>query len=241
MDISNLIRDPSRIHSDWVKTADKKIVTRSGCKVYIPRRYSEKGLATIGNEIYTLGIFGVVVADKYLGVSLVNAKMRLDPSTINVVSVGGEEYVEFVFDPGSVVIANANVVKDNKLPYYIFNEFMAKGHIPWFMSYLDLGRLFAETRKYTGLNLRTNYAILEMIAAVLARDPAVRTDYFRHSLKNAAELANKRPTYIAFRNISQQATNTTSKLLGSYFREGLTSALVNPSERREGIEQLLRA
>ena len=54
------------------------------------------------------------------------------------------------------------------------------------------------------------------------------------------EVLSRPPALIPFRSVTYGATNTTAKLMGAYFDEGLTSALVNPSQRTEKIEELLR-
>jgi len=79
-----------------------------------------------------------------------------------------------------------------------------------------------------------------MFAAAIARNPNQRTEYFRHSLDDTAVKPTNAPAWIALRNISLGATNTQARLMGSYWADGLTSALTNPSTRVERIEQLLR-
>jgi hypothetical protein len=53
------------------------------------------------------------------------------------------------------------------------------------------------------------------------------------------DIVKKPPVYIPLRSVTYTATNTTNKLAGSYFQEGLVSALVSPSERKERIESIL--
>ncbi|MNJ68815.1 hypothetical protein D3C77_650980 [compost metagenome] len=48
------------------------------------------------------------------------------------------------------------------------------------------------------------------------------------------------PTIIPLRNVSYGATNTIAKLTGSRFDEGMTSAIVNPGDRVERTEMVLR-
>jgi hypothetical protein len=55
-----------------------------------------------------------------------------------------------------------------------------------------------------------------------------------------AEQFTKPPTFIPFRSPIYGATNTTAKLIGAYFDDSINSALVNPSEKVEGVESLLR-
>lgn len=240
MDVSKLKRDAAKVHAYLKEAGDGSLITTKGCKIYIPSSYAECQLASVGNETHILGIFAIVVEDQYYGVSLANAMMRIEPSATNTVDVDGSSYIEFYFEPGATVIPALELVKEDTLTYHIYDEFIAKGHVPWFISYIDLGNLFASAPYHAGVKLGANHAVLELIASVVARDPKDRTLYYRQTVKSMDEVLSRPPALIPFRSVTYGATNTTAKLMGAYFDEGLTSALVNPSQRTEKIEELLR-
>ncbi len=240
MDPTTLVRDPKRIHAALKVAKDGQMITPTGCKIYIPARFTEQRLASVGSEVYTVGIFAVVVEDKYYGVSSACAMMRIDPSNTTTVKVGEDDYLEFTFDSGAVVSPNANLIKDDSLPYYIYNEFFAKGRVPWYIAYEDLGRLFASAEYHAGFRVGANHAVVELMASAICRDAKQLTKYYRHTVESEQDLVKRPPAVTPLKDIALGATNTTAKLLGSYFTEGLTSALVNPSERTEPIEALLR-
>lgn len=241
MDYRRWTRDASKVHACLHEAPDHSVVTSKKLAIYIPERYAEKQLATIASDIYTLGIFAVVVEDRYYAVSNAIAKMRVKPSVISTVKFDGDNYLEFSFEPGSVVIADTELVKDDFLVYKIFDEFISKGRIPWFMNYReDLGHLFASAGYHAGMNLASNHVILDIIAAAVTRVRSDPTTYYRHRLKTLDDLERVEPVNIPLRSVSYGATNTTSKLVGSYFGEGLNSALVNPADKVEKIESILR-
>lgn len=240
MDPSTLKRDPQRVHKALTVTRSKQMVTPTGCRIYIPARFSEQGLASLGSDIYILGIFAITVEDKYYGVSLANAMMRITPDSTNTVKVGEDDYLEFSFDPGSVVCPNVDLVKDDTLPYRVYNEIHAKGRAPWYISYEDLGRIFQSAPYHAGMRVGANHAVVELMAAAICRDASRRTRYYRHVVEKESDLVNTPPVVIPLKDVSLGATNTTARLLGSYFQDGLTSALVNPADRSEPIEALLR-
>jgi hypothetical protein len=240
MDIKNLVRDASKVHASLHETKNGQLVAAKACKIYIPTRFEDCRLANIASDIRVVGIFMISVEDKYYGVSLANAMMSLTPTTTSIVTVAEEDYYEFTFEKGSVVCPNMDLVKDDKLVYSIYDEIIAKGHVPWYFSYEDLGKLFATAKYHGGINLGSTNAPLEMIAAAISRDMKDRTKYYRHSIKTLANQYDTPPAFIAFRNVIHGATNTTAKLMGAYFDDGLMSALVNPSTKTEGIEDLLR-
>lgn len=241
MDYRRWVRDASKVHAALQVAPDGSVVTKRKVAIYIPERYVEKQLASIAADIYTLGIFAVVVDDQYYAVSNAIAKMRIKPTVVSTVKFDGVNYLEFGFDPGSVVIADTELVKDDFLVYQVFDEFVSKGKIPWFIDYRrDLGSLFEGAGYYAGLNLSNNHVILDIIAAAITRVAADPTVYYRHRVKNLADLERVEPVNIPLRSVSLGATNTTSKLVGSYFGEGLNSALVHPSDKVEKIESILR-
>ena len=240
MDWSRWTRSPEKVRAALKEQPDNSVVTSKPLKIYVPKRFMEKQLAQVAAEIYIVGIFAMVVDDTYYGVSTVNAMMRIKPTSIATGKFVHESYLEFQFDPGSVVIANTLLIKNDVLVYKIFDEIVAKGHTPWYVGYEDLAKLFASAEKHAGVKLKNSHAILEMFAAAVARDSVERSNYFRHVVKDQFDYVNKPPTIIPLRSVSYGTTNTTAKLLGSYWDDGLTSALVNPSTKTERIEELLR-
>lgn len=241
MDTKTLVRDASKIHACLYATTKGELYTNKPLKIYSPVRYTERKLSVVSNVVRIVGVFGIVVEDKYLGVCSVLAMMPITPTSTNIVEFGEDEYFEFWFDKGSMVCSNLDLVKEDSLAYKVYDEILAKGNVPWYMSYEDLGKLFVTAETYAGITLAANNVPLEMIAAAISRDPSDRTAYFRHRLQKIEDQEKLKPDYIPFRSVIYGATNTTAKLMGAYFDDGLMSALVNPSDKVEGVERLLRS
>ncbi len=239
MDISKLKRDATKVHKDLTVTGTT-IVTKRGCKVYIPARYEEQGLATLGTETSILGFFAIVYDDGTYGVSTAITIVKTAPDEINTIKIEDEGYIELVYNPGSTVISNTSVLKDENLLFLTWDEFISKGKIPWFLNYEDLGKIYALSAQYTGITLGANHAILELIAAVISRDPAKLQSHYRHIIKSKKDLLTNPPVIIKLNSVTYGATNTTAKLIGGYYDEGVNSALINPSQKKEAIEDLLR-
>lgn len=240
MDYSKLKRSPENVKSALRQTKDGRVITTKPMRLIIPGRFLEKQLAVISSEIYTLGIFALVM-DNFYSVSLTPAKMRIDPDSTKYVTWNDEEYIEFEFNAGSIVFPNVNLVKKETLLYEINEELISKGRIPWYLTYEDIGSLYQHSKKFAGTSLGYNHAILEMIAATIARNPDNPVMFYRHLVNTKEDLTKFTPKYIPLKNIGLGASNTTARLMGNYFNDGLTSALVNPSERNEDIETLLRS
>jgi len=231
MDISKLKRDGSKVQTALRNVGDT-VVASKVCKIYTPEKYMGSPLGVMENDIKILGIYGIVV-DGYYGVSRAATLLGIEPSTVNNVLINDTEYLEFTFQPGDKVVSNINVVQSSTLLYWIYNEIISKGKVPWYISDMDLAQLFDTAKLHANGNLHGDPAILELIAAVITRDSKDKMVYYRHSSKGT-------PSFVPLSSVGYGATNTTSKLLGSHLAEGITSALTVESKQNESIEDLLR-
>jgi hypothetical protein len=234
MDWKAFKRNPAKVRSAVQVQPDKSVVALRGVRIYVPERYLEKELADISSETYIVGIYAMVTDDGFYAVSRINAMMRICPTAINTVKFDQDSYLEFLFEPGSVVLATTDLVASETLVYQIFDEFVAKGKLPWFLDYDDRARLFESADKHAGVNLGKSHAILAMITAATTRQQDDRARYYRHNL------ANSIPVTIPLRSITYGTTNTTSKLVGAQWGDAVDSALVTPAEKVEKVEELLR-
>lgn len=241
MNFKSLTRDPSRVHDTLEELPDGRLVTKTGCKIYIPARFAEQDLAILGVNNYIVGIYAIVTEDLYYGVSTVNAMINIDPTDVNRIKIDDDSYIEFVFDPGATVIKSLNLVKIDVLTYKIYDEFFSKGRIPLYVNYNDLGGIFDTAKYHANANLGSSGEVTELIASMISRDPKDKTAYYRTSINNLDDVDDNPPAFIPLRSVSYAATNTTARLGGAYFDTGVVSALVNPSDRVERIESLLTA
>lgn len=239
MDISKLTRNAGVVLST-LKEINNTVVATKNTKIYIPARFSERNLASLGSETYIIGIYAIVVEDKYYAVSVVNAMIKIEPTTYKFVNINDEDYIEFIFEPGSTVISNLNLVKTDTLTYRIYDEIISKGNIPWYLGYLELGSIFDTAKKHAGTNIGDNRETTELIISLIARDKKDRTKYYRTTVKSIDDVEKVPPAYISMRSVIYAATNTLNKIAGSYMESGIVSALVSPSTREEHVESLLK-
>lgn len=232
-------RAPERVKAQLVERDDGGIYTKVPCKIQVPERYLGRHLASVGNETHILGFYALIMEDSYYAVSVTNAMMRITPSSMETVVVDGVNYLEFGFDAGSRVIYSSDLVMSATLTYYIYDEHISKGRIPWYFNYFDLARLFDTAQEFAGINLG-NRAILDLIISTIARDSEDKTRLYRHRLTSAEDVVNHPPTIVPFKSVIWNTADTTSRLIGAYFTDSINSALINPSDRVERIEQLLR-
>jgi hypothetical protein len=113
--------------------------------------------------------------------------------------------------------------------------------VPWYLGYPELAQLFNTARYHAGANIGSDHEVIELLVSIISRDPKDITRYYRQVAKTMQEVKKNPPIYTPLKSVANVATNTTNKLAGSYFSEGVVSALVNPAERTERIEGILRA
>lgn len=240
MNIKNLVRDADKVREALQELDDGRVVARQECSIYIPTRFSQRGLAETGVENYIAGICAIVVGDQFYSVMSVCAMLRIEPTQVLKVKIQGVEYFEFKFVKGSTVITSTDLVKIDTLVYRIYDEVISKGRVPWYMNYDDLGKIFDTAKLHAGANIGQNSEVTELIVSMISRDSKDKTKYYRTVVQDQEYVKTNPPAIVPLRSVIYAATNTTNKLAGSYFATSVVSALVSPAERTERIEELLR-
>lgn len=241
MNSRGLIRNADAVLANLKELADGSVVTLKGCKIYVPKRFAERGMLQLGTETHTCGVYLMTFGDKYYAVSLVNAFITILPSGTTTTKMGDEEYYEFSFNPGATVMKTLDLVQQDSLVYRIYDELFSKANIPWYIEYEDLGKIFDTAKKHAGTDIGSNAEVTELLVSLISRNAADRTQYYRTVIESREDLKKNPPAYIPLRSVTFASTNTTNKLAGSYFSEGVTGALVYPAERVENVEKLLKA
>lgn len=241
MDISKLTRDPKKVRAIFVEMEDDSIVTREGCKIYIPNRYINKGLAGIGDTVWSVGVFVIVTDSGSYSISSATSFLTLDPSDIRQVKLPDENmYYELYFPAGSVVFKSKWLSKTDKPIDPLFEEFVINGNIPYGFTVFDYAKLFRFANMYSGFSMGANNQIFESLVAITARDPKDLNKQWRYCNTKQTDAYTNPPVIVGLRNAARISTNTTAKLLGSYFGDARVSALINPPSRLEGVEEILR-
>ena len=237
--IDSLVSNPKAVYGSFKEIGNKVYATKP-TRIYVPARYLDRGLAETGTETYIVGIFAMSIDDKVYGTNIVNAMMQIEPTSFSTVLYNDEEYIEFYFEPGSLIFFNTELVKSDTLVYKIYDEIISKGNIPWYLDYIKLAHIFETAPSHANANIGRNREIVELIISLITRDSKDRNKYYRQTLKSMDDLKTRPPVYISMKNVVYAATNTLNKVAGSYMQDGIVSALVNPTERVERIDELLR-
>ena len=222
---------------DYMKIVDDTMIFDDELlECYVPTRYSAEGvgLCNVQEYVSCFGVFECVVnKDKHFGLVL-PCMLHMLPSSSRRAVIDDIEYNVFEFQKGDKFLITRTALKEDYLAYAMYNEFMTMGRFPKFLDYNNTAFLFDTAEKVCGVNLKTPHSIFEMIYAHLARDKKDLTKKYRHT--DMKDL----PYFLGTKNVSVALDSTSSKLLGSYFSDGLNSALLNPVENQSPLEDLLR-
>lgn len=239
MPFSSLQRDKNTILNALYVDKSGTMIVKQDLDVIFPTRYEESDLADIAGNVYVLGMFAIRVGNKY-AVCNIPARILLHPTDMSTEKYQEESYYVLHFEKGSIFTSNMNVVKEETFAYYIYNYFIALGKVPWYLGPVDLLKIFSLTKEYTGKSYGQTPTIGEMIVSMIMRNSKNPLQYWRQQIKSLDDVYKSTPEYIPLRNVPFGARNTTAKLMGAYFDEGLNSALIYPSDKTERVEELLR-
>lgn len=236
---TDFIRDGKYIKS-FLKLIDNKLITTADLDIYAPLRFMVNDLLNIGDEVSLVGLFPLVIDGRY-AVCSVNSMITLNPSSFNKVDVDGNRYYKFSFDKNTIVFKNTNLIKTDSVIYPLFNEIIAHGNVPWYISYEDYGNIFSTAQEYADSGIAANPALTYILVSMQSRYRKNRSMYYRQVIQNYNDIEKNPPDFIPLKSVVFSATDTVNKLAGSYFKDGVVSALSNPSERSERLENLLKA
>jgi hypothetical protein len=240
MDIGTLKRDATKVHA-CLQNTEKGIIAVKPVKIYIPHHYMGTELADISEVIKFVAIYGMVTDDGFYAPSLACANFESAPSRMNIITIGKSKFIEFSYDAGDMVMVSRFLVRIQTLVFRIFEDFIDKGRVPWYLNYDDLGNLFSTAELHGGANLKAVRSLLELLAVIISRDPDDRTKFYRQSKTlSDNEVPLRRPLYIPLSNPTFGATNTATRIIGNYLNDGITGALNHKSKRHEVIEDILR-
>ncbi len=239
MDVGKLRRDGPAVKAQLTDSGDA-LVAKADCTIHFPKHYTGGKLGAISDGIMIPGYFGIVVGDTF-AVNKTPAIMTFYPETLTTYTENETEYLMLQYGAGDVILRQLSLVKNSDTLFRVYDEIVAKGNTPWYFNHTDLSALFDEALYSAGVDLKLPRCILELISASRTRSASNKVAYFRNTLKKQEDLTDKVAEVIPLRSVAFGATSTTARIVGSYFDEGVSSALVNQNDRLESVEALLTA
>lgn len=242
--MSNYKRNAKAVLPLLVENSNGQVVCKANIRIHAPVRFAESttGLGEIGINTYQYGMLAIIKDDtNEYGVLNIAALVELNPFKVSIVTIDDVDYNEFYFEAGQVVIENTSLVKRDRIMYNIIDEIIFKGKVPWYMEYDDLGKMFDTAKYHAGSNVGQSLETVEFIVSMVARYKGDRSKYIRSVVNNFKDINPNNVDYIPLKSVYYAVNSTTNKIIGSYFSEGVTSALVNKTDKVHKIESILRA
>lgn len=237
--MNKLVRNAQAIHTALDNQPKKPVIAKKALTIQFPKRFQEINLAQLGTSTFVYGLFAIIQGNNY-ALCNVNALLELGQGAVDVEVINDVEYYNIHYQPGDVVIKTKDLVCRSNLIFEALSEFYFKAKIPWYVGYEDMGKLFNTAKKHTRTSATILPSVIEFLTAYIARNANDRTKFVRETIKNKKEV-NERLAWVPLSSVYWSAPGTVNKLAGAYFADGVISALVNPSERVEKIERILRA
>lgn len=236
-----LKRSAPAVHAAVVENKSGQVIAKRHCKIQAPVRFTEVGLGEVGVDTYIYGLYALILDTGEYAVMNVAAIMQLKPYKLSLTTIDDVDYYEFHFAPGDVVITTTSLVKREALMFNIADELFFKGKIPWYVEYEDLGRIYDTAKHHAGSNVAQVYEVVELLTSLVTRSKTDRTKQIRLAAKSYKDITIDTIDYVPLTSVYYSVSNTVNKIAGSYFEDGITSALVNPSDRVDKIEAILRS
>lgn len=214
-----------------------KKVTFTGDKLecYIPKRYIDKGYLVLSDKVSALAIFSMKINDSIDMGILLPSMITMIPVETRDETINNESMYVCVLTKGSVFMNTTILLQDNSVGYFMYNEYLALGHLPSFITYDKILTLFDNLTKFSGAGIGADHAILEIIYAHMFRNPDKMTEFYRLTDMK------KKPAIINLHDVNYGASTTHSRLFGAYANTGLNSALLNPESEHHELEDLFRS
>jgi hypothetical protein len=227
------IKDVSSYFKD-IKDGSKVFIGQS-LELRIPKSFSKHGMLLVGDEVTTLGIMDMIFDDKYhVGLNILG-QITIRPSDMGQMTYNGVDYLVLHLKNGDTFMTTNTILQNQQVVYVLWVEFFTSGNNPYWMDYEATLSIFKHVVEMTGSGIGVSRSVFEGIVSHIARDPDdIAVKYRLTDMKKPMKL-------VALKSISMATENTSSKLIGAYFRdEGLTSALRREVDQQQPFENILR-
>lgn len=218
----------------------KQVIAKKPITIIFPVRFRDIKLAVVGENSFVYGLFAITNQDRY-ALFNINGYVELGKANVTIEQHDGQDYYHFSYEPGDVVIKTREVVARSNLIFIAIDEFVFKGKVPWYVSYSDMGLLFKTAREFAGTKANIFPAVMEFFASYVGRSASDRTKFIREVAKTEEDFGLDKIRWVPLRSVFWSAPGTVNKIAGAYYNDGVVSALVNPSQKVERTESILRA
>lgn len=234
---SQFVKNVDKVKALIRKNGSGAVVANGPLKLYVPARFEQKNLVVIKDKIRVLACFALVVEDKYYAADNGTVMIETQPTHVNRLQIDEEDYIEFVYEKGDLILVDPSGLKDKDAVHPIGKEILGNGRVPWYLEVSDIVTLNPNFERYNSVNLATDLAIYELMVSLMMRDPQDVNQPYRTS---KAAKVGEAPTIVGTSQVELIVHGTMAKLGGPYLNGNITGALQTESESISEIEYLQR-
>lgn len=201
--------------------------------IRIPEHYTMLGYLVIAEVVHVLGIFPMNVDGVDCGLQIPGV-IDVDPSDIRIETINDKKYTILELHKGDRIMCTSSVIKDGKLHYAMWKEFIGGGKMPEYLDYDATACLFDDCKKITGKGIDVNHAVIEIVYAHIYRDRDDLTKLYRLTPMT------KPPVNIKLNQPACATNSTHARIIGSYAEQGMNTALIHQNAENVEIEDIFR-
>ena len=239
LDISTMKRN-SKFMDKYTIQKGNNVIAKEELYFLFPDKFIDKNLSVIDMTSTLLACMAICKDNEYAVMNM-PCKIKVSPSSVEDVVIDGVVYKKLIIDKNDLVMDTTKYVKNGNMVYDVFEYMVIQGKVPWYMEYEDLFGLFNNVPEYTGTSVGEDPLVFEIVTAVISRyGKDIHTSY-RNVIKKREDLKTKELKYIGLMNMYYTFKSTLAKISGSYFKEGIISAVVNgPTDKATDLEKIIR-
>lgn len=241
LDVKGFKRINKESGMKWFKLKDDIHYAEEPISIIFPSVYVNKGLCELGGITKLLCIFAIInYGRKEYAVASAPCMHTFNSLRINDVMIGDKEYKELKYNKGDVVMPTLNTVISDDFIFTLFELFFINGKIPWFLEYENVAGLLQECRKFAGSGVGDNPIAPHILCSLVARCNNNLEEYYRGKINTREDMVRLgTPSYVGLSNPFLSFESTTSKLIGSYLRDGMKAAVMKDSNNMQELDKAL--
>ena len=237
MDVSGLKRDKAKIRKAYTINDDFSVTANRALEIHIPKRFTDNGMAVIGDRVTTVLVAGLVIPGECYSPWLALVDVTMAPMSVREVGINGIPYYVMEFEEGDTLIENLRYIQDPNKPYFYFMEFDLYAKLPWFMSKDDFTSLYDLAATQSGGNVGGSPQHMRVYCSLMMRDPDNLDNAYRHS---KAMLEGRDPVIVGLNNSSMLIDGVIPKLTGGYLQDNTLAAIIKPDTKTTDLEEIVK-
>lgn len=237
MEIGDLKKDADAIRKCYTINSDLTTTCTRDFEVYLPKRFVDNGMATVGETVVTAAVLGIVIPGVCYAPLVGLVDLTLLPLSIREVAIKGDQYLVLEFVKGDPFIESLELLEDPNKPYQYYLEFKFYAKEPWYLGDEEVSSMFDNAKWECGSQVGSSPQVMRIFDSLMFRDPDNLNNPYRYS---KAMLEGRPPVIVGLNNSAMLIDGTFSKLTGGYLQDNTLAAIVNPDKKVTDMEKVIK-